>query len=171
VPVAVHFDPGPAIAESAVVTVGRSTSWGPACLVERGCSRAPAPIPRCERLASARPWSEILPEASALSGQIVRVRGALGVAHGFRTMMGCGPMPGTGASLAPGEPETTYCCNTTGGDIAISDAAEPLTLDGLTCGGDDSEICCDAPAYGQSVIATGRLEPAWRLDGPSLCAL
>jgi hypothetical protein len=170
-PVAVRFDPGPPIAESAVVMVGRSTSWGPECLVERGCSRALVPIPRCGWLASARPWSEILPDASSLSGQVVHVRGVLGVALGFNTMMGCGPMPGTGTSLAPGEPETTYCCNTTSGDIAIGDAAGFLTLEGLSCGGDDSEMCCDAPAYGQSVIATGRLEPAWRLDDPSLCAL
>ena len=89
-PVAVRFDPGPPIAESAVVMVGRSTSWGPECLVERGCSRALVPIPRCGWLASARPWSEILPDASSLSGQVVHVRGVLGVALGFNTMMGNG---------------------------------------------------------------------------------
>jgi hypothetical protein len=161
-PVTVQFDPGPPLSESAVVQ-----SWSAAlddeCLARRGCSRAPALVPRCGSLATARPWSEVLAEADTRVGQTVRVRGALALEPTYRTMIDCGE---------------GGCCNDVGASIVLAGGVtEPLRLDGLSCAGDDSEICCDAPAYGQTVIATGRLEPAggnagtanWMLVEPRLC--
>ena len=72
------------------------------------------------------------------------------------------------------------CCNHAGGPVLLGGAAQTLALEGLYCTGDDSATCCNAPAYGQVVVATGLLERAppspdrttsgWRLSGVSLCA-
>jgi hypothetical protein len=58
----------------------------------------------------------------------------------------------------------------------LSDLRASLVLEDFVCGGDDSRLCCMAPAYGQSVIATGRLSREyggstahWRLREVRLC--
>jgi hypothetical protein len=43
------------------------------------------------------------------------------------------------------------------------------------CGGDESRLCCELPAYGQFVVVTGVLEPQsgrerwWRLTDSTIC--
>ena len=48
----------------------------------------------------------------------------------------------------------------------------PLLVDGLVCNGDESRRCCAAPAFGQDVIARGKLVASgarWILRSPQLC--
>jgi hypothetical protein len=97
----------------------------------------------------------------------VRVRGPLHVGSIGSTLMGCRTKTG-----APG------CCNRAGGEVFIGGDPRPLAVNGLYCVGDDSQVCCNAPAYGQTVVATGRLtaianaippEPQWMLTSAILC--
>lgn len=91
--------------------------------------------------------------------------GPLGVGRSFQTLVGCTPHT---------------CCNSTSAPIIIAGAATPLSLAGLGCRGDESAACCNAPAYGQTVIADGTLAPedadvtganeAWQLRDAKLCA-
>jgi hypothetical protein len=57
----------------------------------------------------------------------------------------------------------------------IGGAEEKLALATFECAGDDSRVCCNAPALGQPVIATGVLERTrrgtWQLASPEICAL
>jgi hypothetical protein len=61
--------------------------------------------------------------------------------------------------------------------VLLAGGRHALTLEGLACKGDESRACCNAPAFGQTVVATGRLRgpqhdllgPPWLLDAPRLC--
>jgi len=68
------------------------------------------------------------------------------------------------------------CCNQARSAVVLGGATETLALEGFQCSGDDSQVCCNAPAYGQMVVATGRLarnasNPAirWTLQDARLC--
>jgi hypothetical protein len=69
------------------------------------------------------------------------------------------------------------CCNTSYAPVVVLTASEIIDLDGFACGGDESRMCCNAPVFGQAVIATGRLEryggmdprAKWTLVGAELC--
>jgi len=157
--VPIVFEPRPQVAESAVLD---RESWEPRddCVSRRGCTLAPSKIPSCPGHVRARPWSEVL--CTSRSGQVVQVRGVLGVSGVFSTMMGCEP---------------GSCCNQTSASVVLVGGHEILMLSGLYCLGDDSRVCCTAPAYGQTVIATGRLDRVttglaaghWLLVEPTLC--
>jgi hypothetical protein len=47
------------------------------------------------------------------------------------------------------------CCDRTTYAVLLTDVGASLALDDFGCRGDDSRVCCSAPAYGQTVIATG----------------
>jgi hypothetical protein len=71
------------------------------------------------------------------------------------------------------------CCNHVADSVVIGGPGPTLELEGFFCAGDESEQCCNAPAYGQSVVAYGRLDLAephfpgrgrrWKLFGVALC--
>jgi hypothetical protein len=73
------------------------------------------------------------------------------------------------------------CCNRLGAGVVLGGASGTLALSMLSCGGDDSALCCNVQAYGQVVVAIGRLtpvssthpssppDPKWTLDGVRLC--
>jgi hypothetical protein len=101
--------------------------------------------------------SEVLGHAASLAGHRVSVRGLLGVEGGGMTLVGC----------SNGPPK--QCCN--GASVAVVLAEEEgdrdrLRLRGLGCWGDESDLCCNAPAYWQPVVATGRVEAttAWPVE-------
>jgi hypothetical protein len=117
----------------------------------------------------ARDWSDLLASAETLWGQEVQVRGLLGV--GTRTF---------GWNNACVREGFRACCNDEGARIVLGGATETLGLPDLSCSGDESLLCCDVPAYGQVVVATGRLtkaapersppDPRWILEDARLCA-
>jgi hypothetical protein len=165
-PVTIAFEPAPSMVEIAVVdSAARSTPWKEDCLVHRGCTLAPSgPLSPCPRDTVARDWADILPNLETLAGQIVRVRGSLGVGQIRSTKMGC---------------PAGRCCNRASGPVVLGTPEQPLGLQGLFCNGDQSRTCCNAPAYGQTVVASGRLQrgmdagagmPQWSLAQPTLCS-
>jgi hypothetical protein len=126
------------------------------------CQRVVAPLPACSpQIASgARAWSDVLADAPTRVGRTIGVRGALDVSE-YRNMMTSNP-PWVSAPLVLG-------------------GAPPLFLGDHSCGAYGTRrICCDLPAYGQTVVATGRLEALppgslysqespWLLASPTLC--
>jgi hypothetical protein len=141
VPVAVA--PAAPLGETAIATTGDAGAWAAGCLVRRGCAVALRAAPRCAAGIAARPADAILADASKLVGTTVHARGPLGLGVVSVTGVGCGPH---------------QCCNTTTRSVAVGAGARQLPLGGLGCVGDDSASCCNAPAFGQTVVATGRLE-------------
>jgi hypothetical protein len=178
VPVAVTLEATAPLGESAVARSGGSRAWeDPGCLIRRGCPTRVRPLRLCARVAprpgggaSAVPtWTELESHAEKLSGTVVRVRGPLGVE----------PVAGKGPACRTKDGQRA-CCGATFADVLLGGGSHAnLALQGLKCGGDESLTCCNAPAYGQTVIASGRLTPVpdavwnkphWMLAKPKLCA-
>jgi hypothetical protein len=173
-PVAVAIEPPRSVPEVAAVqapALGR-LPWAPECLVQRGCARIPMAMTPCPAGAAAVSWPEVLSAAASLTGRIVHVEGPLGV----------GPEDGLRNDCL--EAGFTACCGRLGAPVVLGGADETLQLGELGCYGDESELCCDAPAYGDTVIATGRLSsgpaaksklsppyPQWSLDEVTLCSV
>jgi hypothetical protein len=44
----------------------------------------------------------------------------------------------------------------------FDDGESFVAIEGERCGGDESRLCCELPAYGQFVVVTGVLEAPWR---------
>jgi hypothetical protein len=154
--------------------LGPQRSWSASCLVHRPC---PTPTRRvllpCAAATSARPWSELvatLPSFSeSFASRIVTIRGRLMLDWPTSTAALC-------MTRHPDGLHDDGCCNHIGTGIVLVDSNQGLALDGFSCGGDDSRICCNAPAYGQLVVATGRLvRPEypgtfpWHLSETQLC--
>jgi len=133
--------------------------WQPVCDVHFACPLPPKPLPACAPGAKAVPWSELATRASSAVNQVVHVRGPLIV----------GPVNRDASSCEIGEERP---CGKRGRWIAIGGAPVKLPVDSMACYGDDSRLCCSAPAYGQPVIATGRLEESdgkWTLRESRVC--
>jgi hypothetical protein len=98
-------------------------------------------------------------EANALDGTRVALSGPLELDDGaFSSMVACAP--GT-------------CCNEIEKNVVLGERPHALKLDGLTCRGDESRLCCNVLAHGQSVIVSGTLRRVgpiwWELEDASLC--
>jgi hypothetical protein len=144
-----------------VVAHGDAASWGGHCLIRTGCTRSPVALPACAPAAKASAWTEVLATAASRAGQVVRVRGPLGIGRSEQTLVGC---------------DEHTCCNSVSTEAVIGGASASLVLAGLGCAGDESLQCCNVPAYGQTVVAEGRLQAdphgtttSWMLAQPKLC--
>lgn len=170
-PIAVSFERPAQPSEVAVYGMSGSPDvWGDDdCVIRRGCTLRPAPMPPCPTMntgdagfGDTPPWSEFASSAEQHEGQVVRVRGVLGIRPGSTTEKACF----TQGSLKPA------CCNTSTAVVVLDAVPTQLTLEGLFCAGDDSGMCCNAPAYGQTVVVTGRLtrsSSSWTIAEPTLC--
>jgi hypothetical protein len=163
-PVPIAFESLAPVQETAVIGVLDPARYSAACLIRTGCDFGPPPTPRCDASLQVSNWSELARSASASAGTTVTVRGSIGVGPMHSTLVGCTASDGIA------------CCNRVGGSVALA-GDPPLRLEGMYCSGDESQGCCNAPAYGQTVVATGKLEPAddprsekaWKLVAPTLC--
>jgi hypothetical protein len=176
-PVPVSFDPQAPERDMAVLDATETKPWADACRIRRGCSVVPEPLPTCAPRIKARDWPQLLATVpKALLGKVVRVRGRLGVGPVFR-----GPwwIPlADQVSPAPAPAPGANSCGDRAEAPVVLQGRKALVLEALSCSGDDSRLCCDAPAYGQSVVATGVLQlsptqgadSAWTLAAVKLCA-
>jgi hypothetical protein len=170
-PIAVSFETASPPTEVAVYGVtGSADDWGDDdCVIRRGCTLRPSVLPSCPReevgdsgAQDTSTWSELAASAGQHEGQIVRVRGSLGIRGGSTSLVAC---------FAPGGGKPA-CCNGSTGTVILDGMPAPLKLEGLFCAGDESEMCCNAPAYGQTVVASGRLQRSsggWTIAEPTLC--
>lgn len=145
VPVPIALEPPARTTETAFTGDEDVSKFSAACLARRGCDFGPSPVPACPPSAGARDWASLRATASEHVGELVSVEDVLAVGALALTLAGC---------LAP---DGIGCCNRRGGPVVLGDSPA-LELDKLYCTGDDSGACCNAPAYGQRVIARGRLE-------------
>jgi hypothetical protein len=122
VPVPVVFEPFAPIRETAVSGPSDSSGWSAGCLIRQGCAFGPAPLSPCAPSVKSRAWSEVLPEADTLAGQVVSVRGPLGVGMVFSTMMGCSASDGRA------------CCNHAGGPVVMGGSRDAGARGLLLCG-------------------------------------
>jgi hypothetical protein len=174
--VVVNLGPPP-FADAAVVDFAASegTSWPEPYLIHRDCALPARPIPKCPAGTTGEPWSSPLARAPALVGQKVSVRDRLFVS------------PPTNADLhsfwadcsrrQPDPSHRTVACETEVQSTVLGEGEPPLFLTGTeaTCVGDESRLCCESPALGQTVVATGVLGrnkgwyKGWFLGGPTMC--
>jgi hypothetical protein len=144
--------------------------WGKSCLINKSCEVVAQVLPACAAGGEALDWSKLAPEK--LSGSVAVVRGTLGLGQWLHTRIGCREVdPVTQKRL-----DVTACCNRANAPVVVNVAdGVALVVDGYSCVGDESRLCCNVPVQGQRVIATGKLTPAdgvifkWNLTGVRLC--
>ena len=144
---------------------GDPKKWSKGCLIQRSCQPF-KPLPQCEAQRSA---VDSFGSSANRVGQVVALRGMLNLAQVLTTAADCAPQ-----AHDSGRP----CCNKVGCGAVVQCGDTAVRLDGLGCGGDESRLCCNTPAFGQSVIAVGKLihipiEPGgieWQLEDPRLCS-
>jgi hypothetical protein len=159
----------PAASGAPVVDSGGRADKG--CQVHRPCLRPFRSLAACRSGDGAPPWSEVVREEERLRGKSVRVAGRLFVGSGSGTMVGCGWLDARGED--PDQPPP--CCNSSYYPLVVISDGRVLRVDGLDCHGDESRACCNLPASGERVIASGTLEPeereppGWVLRRPELC--
>lgn len=124
--------------------------WPQDKLVHKGFGAPPKEIPLCEPGVTGEPWSSLRPRAASLRNKpiVVRDRLLVGPAHGKALRW-----------IVLGE-----------GDWALRLKA-PWTNPG--CAGDESLLACSLPAFGQKVVAQGKLvgsaDSGWGLWEAKLC--
>jgi hypothetical protein len=166
VPVAIELAASNGMTEVAVIGATDPAGWDARCIVRTKCTISAPPLGACGSDVHARDWSEVLSSASKSTGRRISVRGRLEVGLQAMTLAACGSANGRG------------CCNRARSPLVLGGASESLELQGFFCAGDDSQSCCNAPAFGQSVVASGELVAApsngkrmpWILAHAALCS-
>jgi hypothetical protein len=144
VPRPITLEPLPQVTEAAFVGSEDGSRYSPSCLARRGCDFGPAPVPTCAADLPVTDWQTLRGSAGEHLGKLVHVRGAVAVGSRTGTAKGCPESDGIG------------CCNRTSAPIVLGEAPA-LRLDKLFCAGDDSAACCNGPAFGDTLVASGHL--------------
>jgi hypothetical protein len=133
-------------------------SWSPDCLIHRACPRPTTAWPACSATLESVPWNLVREQADRYLGKTVHVSGSLRVWPAILKT----------ATLCGGD----RCCNDSGTHFVLAspDWTKSLSLQvgeeqGDPCVGDDSRLCCEHPATGQAVVATGVLQVERRWAG------
>jgi len=136
--------------------------WGDNCAVHFGCARTIEPLPACAKGTRGQSWAALGDNPARSLNNVLSIRGELQV----------GPSRGDverGGACTPHS-----CCLFDRRALLLQvGGGQSLALDGLDCRGDESRLCCNAPVFGQTVVATGRLTGAtagWSLRDVKLCA-
>lgn len=126
---------------AAVADYTRSRPWPKNCRIHRRCPPL-APLPRCASEAR-RDADAVLRSETLAAGDAVTVRGQLGLGGGFRPAIQCGP-----------------CCMRAHSGVLLGTPPAAFHLESFGCSGDESRQCCDVPAFGQFVVASGKVQAA-----------
>lgn len=120
-------------------------AWGVECLSRRSCPALPKLV-TCPSVPQPIEAPMLGDTPPGPIGEIVAVRGPLGLAVMTSTMAAC-------RSLDTRRP----CCNHLSIAAFVGQPPGAAHLVGLGCGGDESRLCCKVPAFGQTVVAIGKL--------------
>jgi len=164
------------------------SKWSEDHLINHGCHRVPIALPTCAAQATGEAWSTLASKADSLQKQRVSVRDRLVVGpfadSSFVNTVCTGQThnprahswhDGSGGHLPPGT--TPLGCYRDQRRIVLGTGVSPLRIwdvsGNFDCVGDESRLCCGAPALGQTVIATGVLTGSasngWGLKDATLC--
>jgi hypothetical protein len=133
--------------QAAVLDLQDPRSSGPRCRVLRNDCKPFVPIKACTAGLEPIDASELASFVPPASGERISVRGVLGLDSPSSTFAAC-------HQTAPG---ITDCCNMASAEVFVGALPNGVRLDRLACYGDDSRLCCPVPAFGQVVVATGRI--------------
>jgi hypothetical protein len=140
VPMAMEF--ARPMKRAAVVDYLAAEASGRNCQVHRAC-KAFVPLKPCEagiEPIEASAFGAFVPRAL---GERVSVRGPLGLSLSRSAFVACN--------------QQFRCCSPTTIEAFLGRVPDGVRLEGLTCYGDESRLCCPVPAFGQVVVATGRV--------------
>jgi hypothetical protein len=157
------------VLDPAAPVVDSPGRWDAECLIERPCTRDWAKPPRCEGPFGAAPWASLAPRAAAQRGQLVSVTGNFVVGPRAMRLAGCSPgAPWAPVVDPPNAPK--LCCNGSWAPLGLVSDGFAVQLEHMECRGDESRLCCTAPATGQPIIAIGTLDWDDNLTPPRLAA-
>jgi hypothetical protein len=138
----------------------KGKTWPDSYQIHRACEKPARVIPSCPAGTSGEAWSTLVARAPTLLGQAIAIRDPLVV--------------GSWASCYPFDHPGWRICyrGIAGGSLVLGQADPPLSiLVSGHCSGDESRLCCNLPAFGQTVVAKGVLRRTneWYLDHPTIC--
>lgn len=139
-----------AIPTGPAMVVGVAGPFHARCGFNRNCGRNAEKFPPCAQGVPSRTVHGVFDDPKSLEGQVLTVRGELGVAN----------ISGGESAIVCEGGQGSFCCGSGSAQIAVRDESSQLIIEGLTCTGDISRLCCNRAPLGQPVLVSGRL--TWR---------